>query len=167
MSLKIIRIWSTSTSVTTVRWCLSKVVDWEITLMSCMAILSPLMKFKSWQWNLATPRLQNSQINRIKLWNNGPWKYVHIKDLNSEVKVWKFQATADPHCFQAVRWGKDRGDQGVKTLSGDNSHTPLIVGPNLGVNVVGERLSTKDPNGGEERRKGFKLNCPQLKLIKL
>ena len=60
----------------------------------------------------------------------------------------KSQATADPHCFQAVRWGKDRGDQGVKTLSGDNSHTPLIVGPNLGVDVVGERLSTKDPNGG-------------------
>ena len=60
----------------------------------------------------------------------------------------KSQATADAHCILAVWWGKDRGDQGIKKPSGNNSHTPLIVGPNLGVDVVGERPSTKDPNGG-------------------
>ena len=125
--------------VTTVRWYLSKVVDWETTLMSCMAIPSPLMK----------PKLGSE----TRLHQN----YITVKS------SLKSQATADAHCILAVWWGKSRGDQGIKKPSGNNSHTPLIVVPNLGVDVVGERPSTKDPNGGIGEKERLWIKLPTVK----
>ena len=92
--------------------------------MSCMAIPSPLMKPKTWQRNQATPKLHHSQI--------------------------KPQVSSHSRCplHSSSLVATSRGDQGTKKPSGNNSYTPLIVVPNLGVDVVAERPSTKDPNGG-------------------
>ena len=112
------------------------------------------------KWSTERPHWWVAWPFQVHWWNPklGSKTRLH-QDYKTVKSSLKSQATADPHCFQAVRWGKDRGDQGVKKPSGNNSHTPLIVGPNLGVDVVGERPSTKDPNGGigEKERLWIKL----------
>ena len=79
---------------------------------------------QTWQRNQATPKLHHSQI--------------------------KPQVSSHSRCplHSSSLVATSRGDQGTKKPSGNNSHTPLIVVPNLGVDVVAERPSIKDPNGG-------------------
>ena len=90
---------------------------------------------KTWQRNQATPKLHHSQI--------------------------KPQVSSHSRCplHSSSLVATSRGDQGTKKPSGNNSYTPLIVVPNLGVDVVAERPSTKDPNGGigEKERLWIKL----------
>ena len=83
----------------------------------------------------------------------GPYKFKFRSK-----KYESFKPIADPQAGE----GRQGGTNGARTPSGDNNHTPFIAGPNLGVNVIGERLSPKDPNGGE-RREGkdeFKIDGP-------